>query len=187
MCLLLGSLLAIAAHRQLMDSESALGNRWFRDAVLFAFLIFLPTGIFFYLQWPDWSWLYFHDPRDLGTVATGLVWAAYPVSVMLGFAVAATMVRGDSPRGALAVPIVSGIVLVAVTLATAKRFLRLTTFEEYSAFIFRPHADLPPIWSDPVWIVTMAGTGVFIFIPFIYLFVRNIREHGAGFLPPAKP
>ena len=170
-----------------MEAESAAWNRWFRETALFAFLIFLPTGIFFYTQWPEWSWLYFFNPKDMAEWVAPLVWLAYPLSVLVGFLLAAFLVRGDSPRGALAVPVVAGLALVVITLVTAKRFMRLTTFEEHAAFLFRPGADLPPIYSDPVWIYTMLGSGVFIFIPFIYLFVRNLREHGGGLMPPAKP
>lgn len=186
MNLALGGLLAVSAHRQLMGARSAIANRWFRDALIFGTLIMLPTGIFFYLQWPEWSWLYYVDPASVGTAATVAVWLAYPVSVALGFALAAVLVRGDTPRMGLAVPAFGGVLLAVVTALAFSRFITLTNYDEFNNILLRMRGGMPYIWSDKIWIATMAGTGLFAGIPFTYLILRNIRE-GGGLLPPVKP
>lgn len=186
MNLALGGLLAVSAHKQLMDARSALANRWFREALLFGLLIMLPTGIFFYLQWPEWSWLYYVDPAALGDAATVLVWLAYPAAVALGFAVAAVFVRGDTPRMGLAVPIFGAVLLAGVSGIAFSRFITLSSYNEFNNILLRMRGGMPYIWSDPVWVGAMAGLGIFAGLPFGYLLLRNLRE-GGGLIPPLKP
>lgn len=186
MNLALGGLLAISAHRQLMDVPSAIANRWFRDAVLFGLLVMMPIGIFFYLQWPDWSWMYFVDPAKLGDAATVAVWLAYPAAVALGFAVTAGFVRGDSPRMGFAVPLFGALLLGGVSAFAFTRFVTLTSYNEFNNILMQTRGELPFIWTDQLWVLTMAGTGVFAGLPFAYLLVRNVRA-GGGFVPPVKP
>ena len=180
--------MAISAHRGLMDAQSALRNRYFRDAVAFGFLIFLPAGIFFYTHWPDWSWLYLVNPAVLGDWATAGVWGAYPLTVLLGFALAAVLVRGDSPRVSLAVPVIALLAEGGVSLFTLDRFFHLSTFEEFAAYAGRPVvSELPWIWTDLTWVATMAGSGVFFGLPLAWIISRNLKAGGTGFLPPVKP
>lgn len=170
-----------------MAAPSVAGSRWFRDALLFGLLILLPVGIFFYLQWPDWSWLYFVDPDKLSETVTFFVWLAYPLALVAGFALAALSIRGDSPRFSLVVPAVALAALAGGTAYAWARFVRLTNFFEFNASAPQVRAILPKVWDDTTWLLTMAGTGALIFLPFAYLVVRNVREGGRGFLPPAKP
>lgn len=182
----LGGFLAVTAHRQLMQASSAVANRWFRDAVLFGTLIMLPVGIFFYLNWPDWSWLYWVDPARVGEVATVAVWLCYPIAVALGFAMTAVFIRGDSPRTCLAVPLIGVVALLTVSGFGYDRFMRTANYADYNNLLVRLRG-LPFIWTDTSWVLTMAGTGVLAGIAVGYLAVRNLREGGAGLLPPAKP
>jgi hypothetical protein len=187
MCIMIGGLIAVSAHRQLMAAPSTLGNRWFRDALFFGLLLMWPVGVFFYLQWPDWSWLYYVDPKSLSETVTFFVWLAYPVATVLGFAMAAAAVRGDSPRFALALPI-AGLAGVAVVSAVAfPRFIRLVSYFEYHSTPLPARSLLPYVWTNTTWILAMAGTGVMVGLPLAYLIIRNVREGGRGFLPPAKP
>lgn len=182
----MGGFLAVSAHQQLMRAESAVANRWLRDAVVFGLIVMMPTGIFFYLNWPDWSWLYWVDPAKLGDLVTPLVWLAYPVAVALGFALAAVFVRGDSPRVSLAVPALGLIALGVFSGAFYDRFMHLSVYADYNNMLIRLRG-MPFMWSDKTWVAAMLGTGVFAGIAFAYLFVRNLREGGAGLLPPTKP
>lgn len=186
MNLALGGFLAVSAHKQLMQAESGLANRWFRDAVVFGLLAMMPIGIFFYLNWPDWSWMYWVNPAKLGDGLTVLVWLAYPLAVALGFALTAVFVRGDSPRTSLAVPVIGIVALLVVSGVGYDRFMRSATYSDYNNLLVRMRG-LPYIWTSPAWILAMLGTGLIAGIPFTYLFVRNLREGGAGLLPPVKP
>lgn len=170
-----------------MEAQSVLRSRAFGGVLAFALLIYLPMGIFFYLQWPDWSWLYYVDPRSVSMAVTGLVWLAYPIAVLFGFGLAASIVRGDSPRLVLIVPVLGFVLLGGVTVSGWHRFLHASNYEEYNLWLTRPVGDLPWIWTQEPWLAAMAGAGLFVGIPFAYLFLGNLRAGGAGLLPPVKP
>ena len=191
LCFAVGGLLALSAHRQLMAAESVFRGPWFRETALFAFLIFLPVGIFFYVQWPAWSWLYTVDPASVPTAAIPAVWLSYPVAVLLGFVLTGIAVRGDSPRFALVVPSAGLAALIAITLLMLHRFLTLTTYAQYQEYLEFGRGELPYIWSDPAWPLTMAGMGFFVGVPLIYLLLRNLRDAGEvrprALIPPQAP
>ncbi len=180
-CILSGALLALSAHRQLRDAPSIFSGPYFRETVAFAFLIFLPTGLFFYVQWPDWSWLYFVDPGAVPAWLAGFVLLTYPLAVLAGFVVTAAFARGDSPRIAWAVPAGAAAGLVIVTAVAFDRFLHATTYERYQ--IARGgRFEFPQIWESTVWIGAMLGAGIFVGVPLLYLIARNLRP-----TPSASP
>ncbi len=187
LCLICGAVLALSAHRQLAGAGSLWLNRWFRETALFAFLIFLPTGVFFYTQWPDWSWLYYVDASQVPGWAAALTMLSYPLAVLFGFGLTAALVRGDTPRSALAVPAVGAVLLVGVTAAALQRFLVLVRHADYPEAATRALGDKPWVWHDTTWVLTMLGMGVFVGVPLLFLVIRNLRESGAGLLPPVRP
>jgi hypothetical protein len=182
-CLAVGAILALSAHSQIRSAPSVLRGPWFRETTIFAFLIFLPTGVFFYLQWPDWSWLYYVDSRQVSGLLTGLTWLSYPLSVLVGFLLSALLLRGRRPRLALVVPAFGVVALIGVTAAAFHRFVHLTTYDQYMLYLQRPRTELPLAWEDRLWIVTMLGSGIFVGVPLLYLLVRNRRASKAPLLP----
>lgn len=178
-------MLALSAHRQLITAPSTWRNRWFRDAAAFGLLIFLPTGIFFYTQWPDWSWLYYVNAAEVSTVVSILAWLAYPAAVMLGFVLTAALLRTSRPRLALVVPAIGVVTLLGVTFADHHRFLHLASYADYW-LVRGAGGSMTRIFDDTLWLATMAGAGLFVGIPVVFLVVRNLRESKGGLLPPSK-
>ena len=60
---------------------------WGRElwAVLsFEAIVLLPVGLYYYLVYPDWSWMYFVDPRRLPSGVSVLVVLAYVATILGG-------------------------------------------------------------------------------------------------------
>lgn len=178
--------MALSAHRQLMGASSIWRNRWFRDAAAFGLLIFLPTGIFFYTQWPDWSWLYYVNSVHVPPWVTVLAWLAYPAAVMVGFLLTAVLLRTRRPRVALVIPAIGVVALVAVTLVALHQFLHLASYVDYW-LVREARGNLDRVFEEPLWLVTMGGAGIFVGVPVVYLVLRNLRESRRGLLPPSRP
>ncbi len=170
-----------------MDASGLLRNRWFAQTAIFAFVVMMPLGVYYYLQWPDWSWLYYLPAGRVEAMGVFAVWIAYPLAVLLGFALAAAFVRGDSPRVSLVIPAIGLAALTGVSVFALDRFLNLTTYELYHTAAQRGREALPKVWDDSVWLISMGLSGLYVGIPLAFLLFRNLRESRAGLLPPARP
>lgn len=142
--LLIGLWIGFVARKQLRNEPSIYGNPYFESALLFQIFVMLPIAFYLYLKYPDWSWMYFIDPKELPPYSASLSLLLYPAAMVLGYAYAGKAARRDQVK-----PIYSamgatlfGLAMLAVS--TLRRLWTVTTFDGY-------HQGLGiPIWEHPL-------------------------------------
>lgn len=79
-----GALFAASARTQFSSGTAPWGRELW--AVLsFEAIVLLPVGLYYYLVYPDWSWMYFVDPKKLPSGVSVLVVLAYVATLLGGY------------------------------------------------------------------------------------------------------
>lgn len=116
----MGHVFAVARRDTLRDDvekERACLHR----SRLFEVLVFVPLGMYFWLRWPDWTWMYLVDrSRSLLLAALGL--SLYPISHELGYRNAMRLIKAGRSDKALTHCAASLVVLALVSAFGWRRF-----------------------------------------------------------------
>lgn len=128
--LALGLAFALAARGRIRV-DGAYAPPAFPIALAHVGLVVIPLGLYFYLVQPDWTWLYWFDPRRLPRLAAVPLVAAHAGVVIAGWHLGAQLVRRDRTR--LAVWIAIGLA-VAIIVGAALALPRLTTAATYASY-----------------------------------------------------
>ena len=109
---------------------------WGRElwAVLtFEAIIVWPVSLYYYLVYPDWSWMYFVDPRRLPNGMSLLVLLAFVAVLLGGYLTGWAMLRARREKHLFAT--IAGVfaLLLGLALGLRGRLLNQGTFGEYHA------------------------------------------------------
>ncbi len=129
---LVGLLFAACARHQ-FTSGAAPWGRELAAVLSFEAIILWPVALYYYLVYPDWSWMYFVDARRLPSGVSVLVLLSYAASLLGGYLAGWALLRARRLRllgGALAFValFMGGFVVVC-----RGRLFAAGTFAEYHA------------------------------------------------------
>lgn len=171
----LGLYFALSAAPALKQ-EKSIFNRYFRRAFLFQLLVFVPMGIYLVTTWPDWSWMYTIDtsahPNQvwLGPLLASV---GYMVMMLIGYITGHVLVRINEESSARLLMVMG---LIGLALAGFLPFyprpgvMWLGTTEQFRAGI------APLAIKDTKWVVSFIIIGIYFFIPFAWIVIKNKKE-----------
>ena len=111
--LFVGVSVAYSARIQIRTLQRSLFfNRYFAALIMLETMILIPIGIYFYIFYPDWSWMYLVDTSASNPGIGVMALSSYPTAAVMGYLVGYYSSRGNSDWVALAL-----MVFVAVGIA----------------------------------------------------------------------
>jgi hypothetical protein len=120
-----------ACARQQFASGAAPWGRELYAVLSFEAIILWPIALYFYLMFPDWSWMYLVDPHKLPWGVSLLVLLGYAATLLGGYLAGWGLLRARKPKalwGALA-----GVSLVLAALVVVGRG-RLRSSGSFAAY-----------------------------------------------------
>ena len=162
-----------------LKKEKSIYNRYFRRAFLFQLLVFVPMGIYLVTTWPDWSWMYIIDTsRHPNQVWLGPLLASvgYMVMMLIGYVTGHVLVRINE-ESAVRLLIVMG--LLGMSLAGFLPFhprpgvMWLGTTAQFR------DGTAPLALKDSLWVISFVIIGIYFFIPFAWIIMKNRKESQA--------
>lgn len=122
-----------ACARQQFSGGAAPWGRELAAVLSFEALIVWPVTLYFYLVYPDWSWMYFVDPHKLPTGVGLLVMLGSAMTLMAGYLGGWAILRARKPRILYGVGGGFGLALLIFLIVCRGRFLNNGTFAQYHA------------------------------------------------------
>jgi hypothetical protein len=175
-----GAGLALSAADPLSRTKEPARTRYFASVVLFAGLVWVPSGIAMYLAFPDWSLMYFANPQHLPlALALPVLFVLYLGTPLAGFFVThQALLRKDS-RWLRASAAAIAILLLIVLVPGRHRLLSVAYYDDFQyggpvLGLFQSALILP------LSIVCVAVVGAFVAT------VRRVRLHVRASLGPLE-
>jgi hypothetical protein len=109
---------------------------WGRELVAvlsFEAIILWPVALYYYLVYPDWSWMYFVDSRRLPSGVSILVLLAYVATLLGGYLAGWALLRARRERVLLAAMGGVSLTIAVFVISCRHRLLSSGTFAEYHA------------------------------------------------------
>lgn len=121
----------VAREEIRLASRSSVASSAFGVLLLGQVLLMIPVGLYLYLFYPDWSWLYLLRASAVPSAVVVFVMVGYPVSAAAGYFGAVALCRAS--RETLVVGLMGALGLIALlTLGLAWRRVGLVgTFDQY--------------------------------------------------------
>ncbi len=162
-----GQAAALSAEKKIKTLPAV--NMYLARFLLVSIVTFLPFAYYYIFYFHDWSWMYFSDKRTFPFAISLLMPVAYLVLGTLGFFAAHALIKKGALSASIVLCSLSGIFLLAMTLALWKRFYFVGTTKEFFDGTAVPFLKTPLL---PV--ILVMG---FVFPPaFVALLIRNARE-----------
>ena len=162
-----------ACARQQFSGGAAPWGRELMAVLSFEAIILWPVALYYYLVYPDWSWMYFVDPHKLPWGVSLLVMLGYVATLLGGYLAGWAILRARKPRvlyGAL-----GGVALFLLVFALVGRgrLANNGTFDEY-------HAGHAPGVTEGklIWALAVTALGVAAAIALVGF---TLREQGKRF------
>ncbi|MDD5308432.1 MAG: hypothetical protein PHU25_14010 [Deltaproteobacteria bacterium] len=171
--LLVGASVAYAARVQIRTLQrSIFQSRYFAALLMLEGLILLPSGCYFLVFYPDWSWMYLVDPTRSGGALGAMAAIAYPFAAALGYLVGYYSARGGSDWVTVMFMTFMGAGLAGLFLVAGDKLMWVGTFEQYhrNAGLAR----LPATSLLPSAIVAWIGT-IVCWATVVYRFIQEGR------------
>lgn len=130
--MLVGASVAWAARIQIRSLQRPVfQSRYFTALLMLELLIFLPVGIYYNGFYPDWSWMYLVDTRNIPAGLTAMALFLYPVSACMGYLVGYFSARGNSDWVSMMFLMFLGLGLIGLFIVGFDKFTHLGTFDQY--------------------------------------------------------
>jgi hypothetical protein len=150
-------LLFSACARQQFSGGAAPWGRELAAVLSFEALILWPVALYFYLVYPDWSWMYFVDPKKLPWGISVLVMLGYVATLLAGYLGGWAILRARKPR--ILYGVLGGVALVLLVFAILcrGRLANNGTFAEYHAGTALSAGEGKLVWALGVTSLGVAG------------------------------
>lgn len=152
--MLVGLVFAGCARQQFSQGTAPWG-RELAAVLSFEAIIIWPIALYFYLVYPDWSWMYFVDPRRLPWGVSVLVMLGHAATLMGGYLAGWAILRARKPKILYGVLGALSLGLIVFALMCRGRLGNAGTFEEYHA-----GQALSAGEGKLVWAMVVTGLGV---------------------------
>lgn len=129
---LIGASVAYASRIQIRTLQRPLFSaRYFVALMMFQFMIFIPTGIYFYAFYPDWSWMYLVDTSSLGKAIGIMAILSYPTGAAMGYLVGYYSARGSSDWVTVMFMLFMTVGFVGLFAVAKEKFYWVGTYAQY--------------------------------------------------------
>ena len=157
--MLVGTSIAYSSKVQIRNLQRPLFyNRYFTALLMLELMIFLPLGVYFNGFYPDWSWMYLFDTRNISPGLTAMALLAYPVTAVLGYLVGYFSAKSSSDWISLMFMFFLIFALAGLVAVGYGKFFFLGTYDQ-----FQNNINLIKWTSSsllPSHIVALAGIGI---------------------------
>ena len=129
---LIGSTVAFAARIQIRTLQKPLFQaRYFNSLLLFQAMIIIPVGIYFYVFYSDWSWMYLVNTAESSGALTVMAILSYPLAAAMGYLVGYYAAKSASNWITLIFIGIMVIGLVGLFAVAHDKLLTVGTFHQY--------------------------------------------------------
>jgi hypothetical protein len=158
---LVGLVFAVCARQQFTGGAAPWG-RELAAVMSFEAIVLWPVALYYYLVYPDWSWMYFVDARRLPAGISILVLLAYVAMLLGGYLAGWALLRAGKLRVLIGVTGGMAVALGGFVVACRSRFFSSGSFAEWHA----GHSAPAPSSGDGKlsWALVVTGIGVSISI-----------------------
>lgn len=136
------------------------GSPWGRElaAVLsFGGIILWPVGVYYYVVFPDWSWMYFVDPARLPWGASVLVFLGYGITLVGGYLLGWALLRTHQEKVLYGVGGALGLAMLVFMIIYRERLWSHGTFAEYHHDLALPLRESKLGWALPATALGLGG------------------------------
>ena len=162
-----------ACARQQFAGGAAPWGRELAAVLSFEALIIWPVALYFYLVYPDWSWMYFVDPHKLPWGVSFLVMLGYVATLLAGWLAGWAILRARKPRVLYGVLGGGALFLLVFSLLCRARLSNNGTFAEYHAGQAMAVSEGKLVWALGVTALGVAAA--------VALVGFTLREQGKRF------
>ena len=152
--MLVGLVFAACARQQFAGGAAPWG-RELAAVLSFEAIVLWPVALYYYLVYPDWSWMYFVDARRLPSGVSILVLLAYVATLLGGYLAGWALLRARRQR--LLAGAIGGVTLLmgGFVVACRGRLFTSGSFAEY-------HAGTAPSVTEGklAWALVVTAIGV---------------------------
>jgi hypothetical protein len=141
--------------------------------VCFETIIAWPVALYFFLVFPDWSWMFLVDPKRLPLGASALVLLGGMVTLVGGWLGGWALLRAQRDRLAIGIGAGGALMLLLFVILTRGRLFSGGTYAEYHAGAAPPAGDGKLGWSLGATAIGVAAAAAFVCL--------TIREEGRRF------
>ncbi len=174
--LLWGSILAITVAPSI--KRDGIFTKFFWRGFLFQLLIFFPIGLYLFLTWPDWSWMYWVNNETTPTILKVVALSGYIISFLIGYIASAYAIKKNRDIIAYILAAIGVVGILVITMIGFDRLIHIGTYEEYLKDV------APYVWYDSRFMISMILIGLYFGIPGAILIYRNLKDN--DLLPGTK-
>ena len=130
--LLIGASVAFGARVQIRTLQRhVFSTRYFIALMMLELMIVVPMGIYFYVFYPDWSWMYLVDSQELPQGVGAMTIIAYPVAGAMGYLVGYYSARSSSDFVTALFMAFMGLGILGLFVAAKNQFLWVGTYAQF--------------------------------------------------------
>ncbi len=130
--LLMGASVAYASRVQIRTLQRHVFNtRYFFALMMIELLIVLPVAIYFYIFYPDWSWMYLVNTTTLSNGVVAMTFAAYPLLAAMGYLVGYYSARSASDWVTVMFIVFMSLGLLGLVIVASDQLMWVGTYEQY--------------------------------------------------------
>jgi hypothetical protein len=165
-----------ACARQQFSGGAAPWGRELAAVLLFEAIVLWPVALYYYLVYPDWSWMYFVDAKRLPSGVSVLVLLAYVATILGGYLGGWALLRAGKQRILLGAMAGLALVLFIFVIVCRARLFSSGTFAQF-------HSGNPPSASEGklAWalVVTAIGMSIAIVVVGLALWEQGKRPRAS--------
>ena len=169
--LFIGASVAFSARVQIRTLQRhVFTTRYFIALMMLEIMIVVPVGVYFYIFYTDWSWMYLVNPSNIESAVGAMAVMAYPPAASLGYLVGYYSARSGSDWISVMFLVFIGAGLLGLAAAAKNQFVLVGTYEQY-------HRDvgLRAIWTTSL-VPSIAAAVTGIVVCWVHLLIRFSKE-----------
>ena len=169
--LLFGASVAYAARIQIRTLQRHLfASRYFIALMMLELLIVVPIGVYAYVFYSDWSWMYLVNTAEISPALGVMAVCAYPVASIMGYLVGYYSARGGTDFITMMFMVFLALGLLGLFVAAKNQFLWVGTYHQ-----FHRNVGLKFITATSL-IQSIALSTLGILVCWCYLLYKFIKE-----------
>jgi hypothetical protein len=158
---LIGLAFAACARQQFTGGATPWG-RELAAVLSFEAIILWPVGLYYYVVYPDWSWMYFVNPERLPWGVSVLVFLGYVATLLGGYLGGWALLRVRKDKILYAVLGALGLGLTLFSVICRARLFTHGTYDEYHAGHALSVGEGKLAWAMAVTCIGVSAAGAFV-------------------------
>lgn len=130
--LLFGASVAYASRVQIRTLQRHLfTTRYFLALMMLELLIIVPVGIYAYVFYSDWSWMYLVNSAEINPALGVMAVCAYPLAAVMGYLVGYYSARSGTDFVTMMFMVFLALGLMGLFIAAKNQFLWVGTYQQF--------------------------------------------------------